>query len=80
MRGKYAGKSAERPVMDEDTIEKNTRGIEQTLRKLLKPPEEQAAEALIVNNLDWFGNMPLLVFLRDIGRYLRRSVIACPSF
>ena len=33
-----AGKSAERPVLSEETIERNVRGIENTLRTLLAPP------------------------------------------
>lgn len=53
--------------MDEETIDRNTRGIEATLRKLLEPSDSQLQAPLIVNNLDWFGSMPLLVFLRDIG-------------
>jgi tyrosyl-tRNA synthetase len=28
-----------------------------------------AAQALVVNNLDWFGAMPVLDFLRDIGKH-----------
>lgn len=61
------GKSAERPVMDEDTIERNTKSIEESLRRLLQPPNSGLPEPKIVNNLDWFGDMPLLVFLRDVG-------------
>lgn len=33
-----AGKSAERPVLSEEVIERNVRGIERTLRTLLQPP------------------------------------------
>lgn len=66
--GDPSGKSAERPVMSEAVIEKNTRGIERTLRALLAPPPgSSVAEPLVVNNLDWFGTMSLLTFLRDIG-------------
>ena len=70
--GDPSGKSAERPVMSEDTIEANTRGIERTLRHLLTPPPgSNAPEAMIVNNLDWFGGMSLLTFLRDVGKFAR---------
>lgn len=34
----HAGKSAERPVLSEEVIERNVRGIERTLRTLLQPP------------------------------------------
>jgi len=66
--GDPSGKSAERPVMSEETIEKNTRGIEATLRRLLSSSE---GDMMVVNNLDWFGGMGLLTFLRDVGKYAR---------
>lgn len=69
--GDPSGKSAERPVMDEDTIERNVKGIEKTLRALLEPPEEGLATPVVVNNLDWFGDMGLLHFLREIGKVAR---------
>lgn len=70
--GDPSGKSAERPVLSEDSIEINTKGIERTLRDLLTPlPGSNHPEPLIVNNLDWFGPMPLLTFLRDIGKFAR---------
>lgn len=73
--GDPSGKSAERPVMSEDTIEKNTRGIEATLQKLLKlemvGENAQLKEPKVVNNLDWFGGMGLLQFLRDVGKFAR---------
>jgi hypothetical protein len=124
-----AGKSAERPVLDEHAVERNVRGIERTLRTLLQPPPGRCAaspacsrfvscfsaaaalaawlkappaipghrwscqrqftslrahhaalvglapcrsglpEPLVLNNLDWFGGMGLLTFLRDIGEW-----------
>ncbi|GAB4817181.1 hypothetical protein N2152v2_004227 [Parachlorella kessleri] len=70
--GDPSGKSVERPVLSEDTIERNIRGIERTLRKLLvAPPGADVAEPLVLNNLDWFGSMNLLTFLRDVGKYAR---------
>lgn len=66
--GDPSGKSAERPVMSEETIETNTRGIEATLRRLLSSSE---GRMMVVNNLDWFGGMGLLSFLRDVGKYAR---------
>ncbi len=54
--------------MSEETIEKNTSGIEATLRRLLSSSE---GHMMVVNNLDWFGGMGLLTFLRDVGKYAR---------
>jgi tyrosyl-tRNA synthetase len=69
--GDPSGKSAERPVLSEALIEGNISAIERTLRHLLTPPSKNLPEPLIVNNLDWFGPMPLLSFLRDIGKFAR---------
>ncbi len=63
-----AGKSVERPELSEEALERNTRGIERTLRTLLTPPPGSGlAEPLVLNNLDWFGSMGLLAFLKDVG-------------
>lgn len=70
--GDPSGKSAERPVLSEEVIERNVRGIERTLRTLLQPPPgSNLPEPLVLNNLDWFGGMGLLTFLREIGKYAR---------
>lgn len=79
--GDPSGKSAERPVLAEETIERNVKGIETILHRLLSSgsnsssssngstPQQQPVK--IVNNLDWLGNMGLLEFLRDVGKYAR---------
>ncbi|KAL4448413.1 hypothetical protein ABPG75_005632 [Micractinium tetrahymenae] len=70
--GDPSGKSAERPVLSEELIERNVRGIERTLHTLLQPPPgSNLPEPLVLNNLDWFGGMGLLTFLREIGKYAR---------
>lgn len=70
--GDPSGKSVERPVMSEEIIERNVQGIERTLRSLLAaPPESNLQEPMVVNNLDWFGGMGLLTFLREVGKYAR---------
>ncbi len=60
------GKSAERPVLAEDQIERNVAAIGALLQRLLGQGSEATQQALIVNNLDWFGDMPLLTFLRKV--------------
>lgn len=70
--GDPSGKSAERPVLSEETIERNTAAIKKTLTQLLAPPPGSALkEPVIVNNVDWFGSMSLLTFLRDVGKHAR---------
>eukprot|EP00891_Asterochloris_glomerata_P008586 jgi/Astpho2/8586/e_gw1.00126.22.1_t len=69
--GDPSGKSAERPVLAEDQIERNVAAIGALLQRLLGQGSEATQQALIVNNLDWFGDMPLLTFLRKVGKYAR---------
>ena len=77
--GDPSGKSAERPVLDDATINANTEGIKKILEDVLRNSAEMAAEdgvtdakaAVVMNNLEWFGEMGFLEFLREIGKYAR---------
>ena len=79
--GDPSGKSAERPVLDDATINKNTDGIRTILEDVLRNSAEMAREdphgtediktAVVRNNLEWFGSMGFLEFLRDVGKYAR---------
>ena len=75
--GDPSGKSAERPVLDDVTINANVAGIEKILRGVLAnsasfaPPGDELKPARVLNNLDWFGGMGFLEFLRDVGKYAR---------
>jgi len=66
--GDPSGKSAERPVLSEETIEGNVRGIAATLERLLKAGD---SKPMIVNNLEWYSGMSFLDFLRDVGKHAR---------
>ena len=62
-----AGKSAERPILSEENIEHNVQSIQILLQRLLSQGSQQELPApLMLNNLDWFGAMPLLTFLRQV--------------
>lgn len=69
MIGDPSGKSAERNLLDEDTLRANQEGIRRQLEKFLDfdTPNNPAE---IVNNYDWFGSMGFLQFLRDAGKHL----------
>ena len=77
--GDPSGKSAERPVLDDATINANTEGIKKILEDVLRNSAEMAAEdgvtdakaAVVMNNLEWFGTMGFLEFLREVGKYAR---------
>jgi len=72
--GDPSGKSAERPVMSDETIQANSDGIEKILRTLLT---ERGApvSGVLLNNIDWFGKMGFLEFLRDVGKYARMGTM-----
>lgn len=68
-----AGKSAERPVLSEENIEHNVQSIKVLLENLLSREDVEHAgstaslpKPLLLNNLDWFGAMPFLTFLRQV--------------
>ena len=70
--GDPSGKSKERPLMSREQIEKNLEGIKAQLEHFLHYGEG-SAELIMVNNLDWLGELNLIEFLRDIGKHFRLS-------
>ena len=68
MVGDPTGKSEERNLLDEETINKNSAGIKAQLEKFLDFSGENAAE--MVNNYDWFKNFSFLDFIRDVGKHI----------
>ncbi|GMH38028.1 hypothetical protein BSKO_05912 [Bryopsis sp. KO-2023] len=70
--GDPSGKSAERPVLSDEQIEGNVQGIKEVLRGILeRNAPEGAPPVAVLNNLDWFGGMGFLSFLRDVGKFAR---------
>ncbi|MNS16521.1 Tyrosine--tRNA ligase [compost metagenome] len=70
MIGDPTGKSAERNLLDEATIEKNIAGIRKQLEKFIDFDENLANKAEIVNNNDWIGKFSFLDFIRDVGKHI----------
>jgi tyrosyl-tRNA synthetase len=70
MIGDPSGKSAERNLLDMDTIEKNCQGIRRQLEKFLVFDESAPNSAVMVNNYDWFKDQSFLGFIRDIGKHI----------
>ena len=69
MIGDPSGKSAERNLLNEETLRRNCAGIEQQLRKFLDfSPGDTQAE--VVNNYDWFKDFSFLGFIRDVGKHI----------
>lgn len=70
--GDPSGKSAERPILSESNIEHNVQSIKALLQRLLSQGGTQhISQPVLLNNLDWFGAMPLLTFLRQVGKFAR---------
>ena len=69
MVGDPSGKSAERNLLDADTLNKNIEGIKKQLSKFLDF-DCGANSAELVNNYDWFKNYSFLDFIRDAGKHI----------
>jgi tyrosyl-tRNA synthetase len=69
MVGDPSGKSAERNLLDEATLNKNLDGIKKQLEKFLDF-NCGASSAEIVNNYDWFKAYSFLDFIRDAGKHI----------
>lgn len=69
MIGDPSGKSAERNLLDEQTLHENQEGIRKQLEKFLDfDCGPNSAE--IVNNYDWFKDFSFLGFLREVGKHI----------
>jgi tyrosyl-tRNA synthetase len=69
MVGDPSGKSAERNLLDEKTLEHNLNSQRKQLEKFLDF-NAGANSAEIVNNYDWFKTMNFLEFIRDTGKHI----------
>ena len=70
MIGDPSGKSAERNLLDEETLNKNIAGVRGTLERFIDFSESSSNSAEIVNNYDWMKNLSFLDFARDIGKHI----------
>ncbi|MDR1129406.1 MAG: tyrosine--tRNA ligase [Prevotellaceae bacterium] len=70
MIGDPSMKSAERNLLDEDTLRHNLESMKRQLSKFLDFESESANSAEIVNNYDWMKEYTFLDFTRDIGKHI----------
>ncbi|MDQ3099890.1 MAG: tyrosine--tRNA ligase [Bacteroidota bacterium] len=69
MVGDPSGKSEERQLLDEVSLQRNVEGIRHQLSQFLDfNSAENRAE--LVNNYDWFREMGFLQFIRDVGKHI----------
>jgi tyrosyl-tRNA synthetase len=73
MVGDPSGKSAERNLLDEETLNKNVAGIKAQLEKFLDFDANKANAAVMTNNYDWFKPISFIDFLRDTGKHITVS-------
>ncbi|KAL0717756.1 hypothetical protein Bca4012_067078 [Brassica carinata] len=69
--GDPSGKSLERPELDSLTLEKNIAGIKNILVKILGGNQSSGSSYVIFNNYDWWKDMTMLDFLKNVGRFAR---------
>ena len=74
--GDPSGRSTERPILSEEEIEGNVKAIGNLLDSILRrnhvsKAHDSTLPVKIVNNLDWFGKISFLSFLRDVGKFAR---------
>ena len=70
MIGDPSGKSAERNLLNEQTLNKNIQGIKSQLSRFLDFDQNIENQALLVNNFDWMKGYSLIDFSRDIGKHI----------
>jgi tyrosyl-tRNA synthetase len=70
MVGDPSGKGQERNLLDEESLQKNLEGVKKQLKKFLDFDSGKPTAAEMVNNYDWFKEMNLLEFIRDVGKHI----------
>jgi tyrosyl-tRNA synthetase len=68
--GDPSGKDKERDLKSYDELDRNTAHQIDQMKQLLDFSTERTNHALLVNNYDFYANMNVLDFLRDVGKYL----------
>ncbi|PON92591.1 Tyrosine-tRNA ligase, bacterial-type [Trema orientale] len=76
--GDPSGKSLERPELDPETLVNNTKGITEIISRILgRTPisnpgsDSNLGSVAILNNYDWWKEVRLLDFLKEVGRFAR---------
>ncbi len=70
MIGDPSMKSAERNLLDLDTLRHNQQAIGAQLRKFLDFDSDAPNAAKLLNNYDWMKDYSFLDFIRDIGKHI----------
>ncbi|RTY94451.1 tyrosine--tRNA ligase [Flavobacterium sp. GSN2] len=68
MIGDPSGKSDERNLLDEATLNYNVEGIKSVLSRFLDFNSSEINAPVLVNNYDWMKNLSFINFARDVGK------------
>ncbi|MBN2868320.1 MAG: tyrosine--tRNA ligase [Flavobacteriaceae bacterium] len=68
MIGDPSGKSDERNLLDETTLNHNVAGIKNVLSRFLDFNSNEKNAPVLVNNYDWMKNFSFIDFARDVGK------------
>lgn len=68
MIGDPSGKSDERNLLDEVTLNHNVEGIKAVLSRFLDFDSKEINAAILVNNYDWMKGLSFINFARDVGK------------
>lgn len=66
--GDPSGRTSERDLVAAEVVSARAEKIEAEIRRLL-PPQEGLPDPIVANNLDWFGSLSAVEFLRDYGKH-----------
>lgn len=64
MIGDPGGKSAERVLLDAETVARNAEKITEQVKRLFG-----STDFTLANNADWLGKLGMIEFLRDVGKH-----------
>src|SRR3989344_9298611 len=64
MIGDPGGKSVERPLLDTDTVRRNSEALAAQVKRLLG-----GADFMLLDNAEWLASLNMIEFLRDVGKH-----------
>lgn len=70
MIGDPSGKSNERNLLDEETLQHNQQCVHKQLAQFLDFSAEIENKAIILNNYNWMKEFSFLDFIRDVGKHI----------
>lgn len=70
MIGDPSGKSQERNLLNEETIQQNMAGIKGQLSRFIDFNSTASNAAIMLNNYDWMKQFTFLDFIREVGKHI----------